>query len=143
MDLVERREDELQALLVTFVKASAQKVKRSKIIWRVFWGTLLGVSVLVAFLMWGLMEKAEKEKQEVERVTNQLVQLLNDYGKEGMEGLMRKEGNSKSIKIIKSIIKHFKDSKNSEIKKTLLIAYEALGGNYLNQKKIYSCNRNV
>ncbi len=126
VDLLDRRESELDDLLVEFVRASEERVKRSKRLSRLFWGTLLGVSLLVSFFMYGL-------KKEADRVTDKLVTIVGMYGDEGVDRL--KKDKNQSIKIFEAIIENFGDSKNSEIRRVVSVAYYVKGVVYDDKKE--------
>jgi tetratricopeptide (TPR) repeat protein len=133
VDLLQRRADELDSKVITFVNDSQTKVKRAKNRKRLMVGTILVVSLLVSGVMWKLMDRAEKEKNRVEQVTSKLVQIITLYKNVGIDSFDKDR--NKSIKIFESIIDNFEDSKNPEIRKTISLAYLFKGGAYDDKKE--------
>ena len=132
LDLLSRRESELEEKVVKFINSSKTRVQRGKFVVKTLWGTLLLISVLVSVFMYGLMEEANREREEVERVTEKLVAIISRYQKKGVEGI----GVVKiDVEVFESIIKDFKKSTNNKILKNVEASYSMLCFFYSNEKE--------
>jgi len=126
LELLSRRERSLAVGVVAFVRASEEHVKKGKRRNRFIIGTILVVSILVSFFMYGLKMEFDNLNEKLGIIVDKLFSIgANSSGEKKVDVLT----------IYQTIIDEFKDSRDQEIIKLVEYSYYNMGNAYGDKKE--------